>query len=99
MRVSFRILRTSQIEFEGLRRRSRLAEEYVVRDDEVGLMHDVPIGTTLEDLIDAEIIKVAQLGGWYATELQNLIDYVIYPHTHEEITIYAMALKHRLEEK
>ena len=75
-----------------------MVEEYVVRDDEVDLMHDVkPV--TLDNLTDGLITKLVQRAENNHMELQNLIDYIIYPHSHEEITTYAMALKHRLEEK
>jgi len=75
-----------------------MVEEYVVRDDEVDGMHDIK-SKTLDDIITETILAMEQRSNLYYRELQNLIDYVIYPHTHEEITIYAMALKHRLEEK
>jgi hypothetical protein len=75
-----------------------LTEEYVVRDDEVDLMHDARPESHFDLTIDLaeRIVKIVEDK---LRELQNLIDYIIYPHTHEEITIYAMALKHRLEEK
>jgi hypothetical protein len=69
-----------------------------MREEDIDGMHYVkPLA--LADLIDNKVTRLAQLGEQYERELQNLIDYIIYPHTHEEITIYAMALRHRLEEK
>jgi len=73
--------------------------DYIVREEDIDLMHDVRVDMSLEDLIDVKIAEIAQLGGRYVLELENLIDFILHPHTHEEITIYAMALKHRLEEK
>ena len=74
-----------------------MTEEYGgIREEDIDEMHDCR-PQSLDDLIDNGIMEIAQLGGKYFIELQNLIDYIIYPHTHEEITIYAMALKHRLE--
>jgi len=76
-----------------------MVEEYgAIREEDIDQMHDIkPLA--LADLIDSKVTRLAQLGEQYQRELQNLIDFIIYPHTHEEITIYAMALKHRLEEK
>ena len=76
-----------------------MSEEYGgIREEDIDGMHDIkPL--SLADLIDSKVTRLAQYGEQHARELQNLIDYIIYPHSHEEITIYAMALKHRLEEK
>lgn len=75
-----------------------MVEDYVVRDDEVDLMHDVRTDMSLEDLIDVKIAEIAQLGERHALELQNLIDYILSRHTHAEIVCYANELRHRLQE-
>ena len=75
-----------------------MTEEYVVREEDIDLMHNTP-ALSLEELTKNMIDRIVELAEEQNRELQNLIDYIIYPHSHEEITIYAMALKHRLEEK
>jgi len=64
-----------------------MSEEYVVREEDI------------DELVDFNLDLIIKISSELTMELQNLIDYIIYPHSHEEITIYAMALKHRLEEK
>jgi hypothetical protein len=76
-----------------------LVEEYGgIREEDIDLMHDARPESHFDLTIDLaeRIVKIAEDK---SRELQNLIDYIIYPHSHEEIMIYAMALKHRLEEK
>jgi len=74
-----------------------MTEQYVVRDDEVDLMHSVkPV--TLDDLTDGLITKLVQRAENNHMELQNLIDFILYPHSREEIERYATELRHRLAE-
>lgn len=75
-----------------------MVEDYVVRDDEVDLMHDVKTDMSLEDLIDVKIAEIAQLGERHTLELQNLIDFILHPHSLDEITRYARELRHKLQE-
>ena len=76
-----------------------MAEEYgAIREEDIDLMHDVK-PFSLDDLINSKMEELVRLSSRHTRELQNLIDYILYPHSHEDITIYAMALKHRLEEK
>jgi hypothetical protein len=75
-----------------------MTEDYVVRDDEVDLMHDVRTDMSLEDLIDAKIAQIVGIAEEQNRELQKLIDFILHPHSHEEIIAYAENLKHQLEE-
>lgn len=74
-----------------------MAEEYVIHDDEVGLMHIRP--PTHFDIVAGLAERIIKIADDRARELDNLIDFILYPHTHEKITRYANDLRHRLEEK
>ena len=67
--------------------------DYVVREEDIDLMHDVRTNMSLEDLIDAKIAELVQLGELHMCELQNLIDYILSGHTLEEIVHYANELR------
>jgi hypothetical protein len=76
-----------------------MVEQYVVRDDEVDLMHDVRPESHFDLTIDLaeRIVKIAEQQN---RELQNLIDYIISrSHSIDEIIDYATNLKQRLGEK
>ena len=75
-----------------------MVEDYVVREEDIDLMHDVRVDMSLEDLIDVKLAQIAQLGGRFTFELQNLIDFILSGHTHAEIVCYANELRHRLKE-
>ena len=86
-----------------------MVEEHVVRDDEVGLIPRTK-SMSLEELTINMIDRIVEVTGEQTREaeersrnchqeLWNLIGFILYPHTHEEITHYANNLKHRLEEK
>lgn len=70
-----------------------MVEDYVVREEDIDLMHDVRIDMSLEDLIDAKIAELVQLGELHVHELQNLIDFILSGHTLEEIVHYANELR------
>ncbi len=75
-----------------------MADDYVVRDDEVDLMHDIRTDMSLEDLIDAKIAQIVGIAKEYNRELQKLIDFILHPHSLDEITRYARELKDQLKE-
>jgi len=76
-----------------------MVEEYVVRDDEIDLMHDVRVDMSLEDLIDVKIAELVQIGRLNIRELQKLINFILSDHTHAEIVHYANELQQRLKEE
>lgn len=70
-----------------------MVEEYVVREEDIDLMHDVRVDMSLEDLIDTKIAELVQLGELHVRELRNLIDFILSGHTLEEIVHYARELR------
>ena len=76
-----------------------MVEDYVVREEDIDLMHDVRVDMSLEDLIDIKMAEIAQLGGRLTLELQNLIDFILSGHTRAEIVCYANELQQRLKEE
>jgi hypothetical protein len=75
-----------------------MADDYVVREEDIDLMHDIRVDMSLEDLIDCKIAELVQLGEQYVRELQKLIDFILSGHTHAEIVCYANELRLKLKE-
>lgn len=76
-----------------------MTEEYgSIREEGIDLMHDIK-PMSVKELLDDRIDQLVEAAVWRERELQNLIDFILYPHTHEEITTYANSLRHRLMEE
>ena len=76
-----------------------MTEDYVVREEDIDLMHDVRVDMSLEDLIDVKLAQIAQLGEQYVRELNHLLDFILSGHTLEQIVCYANELQQRLKEE
>lgn len=73
--------------------------DYVVREEDIDLMHDVRTDMSLEDLIDVKIAEIVGIAEEQTRELQKLIDFILSGHALDEITDYASELQQRLKEE